>query len=123
VTDKRPTSGRAAKAITGCGGCGCLTGLVALIAGGIMLAWGSTDSKVTELVAPGAAVLVLAIAIGFFASAVLIGGVVAMTRARRSAEVAAVAPAPVAPVDTQPAFTPTPPGPPGAPPMGPPPEW
>ena len=47
----------AGNALAGCGGCGCLTGLLALVAGAGMVAWGSTDSKVTELILPGYATL------------------------------------------------------------------
>jgi hypothetical protein len=81
--EKRPTSGKAAKAITGCGGCGCAFGLVSLLAGAVMLGWGMTDRAVDELVAPGAAVLGLAVVVGFFGLAMLIGGIIALRRSGR----------------------------------------
>lgn len=124
---KAPTSGKVAKGLTGCGGCGCLFGLTALLAGGVMLAWGATDSKVDELVGPGALVLVLGITIGFFALAVLIGGIVALRKARAAPEQPQAPDSPPAapvPVDSGPPPGPTSPRtPPGAPPPGPPPEW
>lgn len=81
---KKPTSGKTAKALTGCGGCGCLLGLLSLFAGAFMLAWGLTNRAVDELVGPGAAVLGLAVIIGFFGAALLIGGIIAMKRAKKA---------------------------------------
>ena len=111
---KQPTSGRTARLVSGCGGCGCLFGLVAMIAGAAMLAWGATDSKVEELVAPGALVLVLAVVAGFFGAALLGGGLYALSRARKAGQ----ADRP----DQAPGNAP-PAAPPGTPPPGPPPSW
>jgi len=89
LPEKTPTSGKTAKVITGCGGCGCLFGLLATLAGALLLAWGLTDSKVDELVVPSAGVLVLAVVISFFGAALLIGGIIAGRKAKRAARPAA----------------------------------
>ncbi len=123
--EKKPTPGKVAKAVTGCGGCGCLLALVSLCAGGVMLAWGTTDSKVDELVGPGAAVLVLGLVVGFFCLAVLIGGIVALRRAgsARAPDGAPDAPAVSSSPQAGPASGHLPQVPPGVPPPGPPPAW
>ena len=81
---KKPTSGKTAKVITGCGGCGCLSGLLASLTGALLLVWGLTDSKVDELVVPSAGILVLAVVISFFGAALLIGGIIAGRKARKA---------------------------------------
>ena len=86
VPEKKPTSSKTAKGLTGCGGCGCALGLLSLFAGGIMLLMGMTDSKVDELVGPGAVVLGLSVVIGFFGAALLIGGLIAMKKAKKAVE-------------------------------------
>ncbi len=83
---KKPTSGRTAKVITGCGGCGCLSGLVATLAGALLLVWGLTDSKVDELVVPSAGILVLAVVVCFFGAALLIGGIIAGRKAGKAGQ-------------------------------------
>jgi len=83
VPEKKPTSGGAAKAITGCGGCGCATGLTCLLVGAVLLGWGLSDSKVEELVPFGAGILGLSVVVGFLGLALLIGGIVALRRARK----------------------------------------
>jgi hypothetical protein len=62
----------ASKALTGCGGCGCLLGVLSLLAGVVMAGWGMTDSKVTELVMPGYGSLVGGVIFGLI-GAVLLG--------------------------------------------------
>jgi len=136
---KTPTSSKTAKAITGCGGCGCLTGLLSVIAGGGLMAWGAIDSKVDELIAPGAGVMVLAVFIGVFRTGFLIGGIIAMVRSKRRVDelqdelpsssdgapgvtpgsVSAQQPPPDAGASSGGGAVP----PPGTPPPGPPPEW
>jgi hypothetical protein len=86
LPEKRPTSGKTAKVITGCGGCGCLFGLVATLAGAFLLVWGLTDSKVDELVVPSAGILALAVIISFFGVALLIGGIIAGRKAKKAAQ-------------------------------------
>ncbi len=62
----------ASKGLKGCGGCGCLLGLLALLAGVGMVGWGMSDSKVTELIAPGYGSLAGGMFIGII-GAVLLG--------------------------------------------------
>ena len=85
LPEKKPTSGKTAKVITGCGGCGCLFGLLATLSGALLLVWGLTDSKVDELVVPSAGILVLAVVISFFGAALLIGGIIAGRKAKKGA--------------------------------------
>lgn len=67
---------KSGKAITGCGGCGCLLALLMLCSGGVMIGWGSTDSAVTELIMPGYATFGASTFVGFIALVVLIIGIV-----------------------------------------------
>ena len=75
-------------------GCGCLFGLVATLAGALLLVWGLTDSKVDELVVPSAGILVLAVVISFFGAALLIGGIIAGRKAKKASPDAGGAPPP-----------------------------
>ena len=115
LPEKKPTSGKTAKVITGCGGCGCLTGLLSTLAGAVLLAWGLTDSKVDELVVPSAGILVLAVVIGFFGAALLIGGIIAGRKAKKAAEQAGPASPAAAPPPQQQYQPPQQPAQPGAP--------
>jgi hypothetical protein len=77
---KTPTSPGVARGLTGCGGCGCLLGLASLVAGIVMVIVGETNSRLTELTPAGGAVLAFGVVIGFLATAVLIGGIVAIRK-------------------------------------------
>lgn len=106
LPEKKPTSGKTAKVITGCGGCGCLFGLVATLAGAFLLVWGLTDRAVDELVVPSAGILVLAVVISFFGVALLIGGIIAGRKAKKAEQEggpddSAGAPPPAQPVAPQ----------------------
>lgn len=114
LPEKKPTSGKTAKVITGCGGCGCLFGLVATLAGAVLLAWGLTDSKVDELVVPSAGILALAVVISFFGAALLIGGIIAGRKARKAEQEGGAAP-PAQPVAPQQQMQPPPQYPPQQP--------
>lgn len=116
LPEKTPTSSKTAKVITGCGGCGCLFGLLALVVGAGLLGWGLTDRAVQELVAPSAGILALAVFICFFGAALLIGGIVALRKAGKAQGAQGVvqpAPAGQQPYEPQQPVAPRPGGEPG----------